>query len=174
MKKTEQRRNAKHLSLEKVSLELLVKRSQELWNNLRGMALEARLFKEIDLKSKHDRKELIKMASHAWIPFTSIDGMELTGWKLFELCSFGQLALEGWQMSNCVKSYAKNCSAGPVSIWTLKRVTKGSLRPAVTIAVNRKKRVITEARRLANRLLKDSEYKVVKLWAEKNELKLAI
>ena len=88
---------------------------------------------------------------------------------LFWSTSFGGLADE-----QLCEILCQNCSAGPVSIWTLKRLTKGSLRPAVTIAVNRKKRVITEARRLANRLLKDSEYKVVKLWAEKNELKLAI
>ncbi len=72
-----------------------------------------------------------------------------TQWTIQELCTSALLQLEGRMMHHCVGSYAKKCMAGEMSIWSLrsrKDEEEAEQFHVLTIAVDNKKRKVTQAR----------------------------
>ena len=70
-------------------------------------------------------------------------------WTIQELCNTALLQLEGRVMGHCVPSYAKRCAAGEFSIWSLRSrvdAEEAEQHHVLTIAVENKKRLVTEAR----------------------------
>ncbi|HJN51198.1 MAG: PcfJ domain-containing protein [Pseudomonadales bacterium] len=70
-------------------------------------------------------------------------------WTIQELCTSALLQVEGRMMHHCVGSYTKSCISGETSIWSLR--TRRDEEDAeqfhvLTIAVDNKKRKVTQAR----------------------------
>ena len=64
-----------------------------------------------------------------------------------EVLTNQELAAEGREMRHCVMSYAKRCQRGSVSVWSLQRkVGKGHPVRVMTIAVDNKRKLITQHR----------------------------
>jgi hypothetical protein len=67
-------------------------------------------------------------------------------WTIQELLSTRELAAEGSAMNHCVKSYAKSCKQGQVSIWSLQVVEKKKRTNVLTVAVDSNSRKINQIR----------------------------
>ena len=67
-------------------------------------------------------------------------------WTITEIVSNRALLEEGRAMRHCVVSYARRCAKGDVSIWSLQVNRAGAPRHVMTIAVDNRKLVITQAR----------------------------
>ena len=74
-------------------------------------------------------------------------------WTIQELLTSKELQAEGRAMNHCVSSYANNCLKGSASIWSM-QVSDGKTSPhrVMTVAVNNKSRVISQARGKYNAL----------------------
>ncbi len=163
-------RREKVFSLDKMTLQLIEKQSQTMWNELTEMGVKTGLFESVDLNNRKTRKNLISMARITWRSCQDVVALQSDDWALYELCSLGELAVEGREMSNCVKTYADHCYHGSCSIWTLRRIKQDKTYPSATIAINRNSKKITEARGTANRDLRDEEQRVIQLWMKQNRL----
>jgi hypothetical protein len=90
-------------------------------------------------------------------PFELTDRGEKPGgsvtWQIRELLSTKELVSEGRAMHHCVGSYSGNCQKGNTSIWSM-QVARGDQSPlrVMTIAVNNRSRIITQARGRYNAL----------------------
>ena len=70
-------------------------------------------------------------------------------WSVYELCTAQQLQTEGRVMGHCVFSYTDQCLAGAVSIWSIRVLNpeeEGLEKHVLTIAVDNRKRAVTQAR----------------------------
>ena len=80
--------------------------------------------------------------------YTEID--ERTGrtleWTIKEVDNHKALVAEGNAMQHCVVSYAKSIHKGTTSIWTLQVKAASRPRHVMTIAVDNKRRLVTQAR----------------------------
>lgn len=92
-------------------------------------------------------------------------------WRVRELLTEKDLYEEGRRLRHCVGSYASSCASGAMSVWSMERQRGENARvePALTIAVDAK-RVVVEARGLANRWASDQEKLVLDTWMKKGEL----
>lgn len=83
---------------------------------------------------------------------TGIDSKATRTWTVQELLSTRELAAEGSALNHCVKSYAKSCKQGQVSIWSLQVVENGKRTRVLTIAVDSNSRKINQIRGRFNML----------------------
>ena len=71
-------------------------------------------------------------------------------WSVHELVTSAQLGVEGRVMHNCVGSYADRCHSGERAIWSIRVVDLETEEPetmhVLTVAIDPKKRTVTEAR----------------------------
>jgi hypothetical protein len=71
-------------------------------------------------------------------------------WTIHELLTSAQLAVEGRVMHHCVASYTRRCVSGETSVWSLRvqdtDAPESEQSNILTIAVDNKKRVVTQAR----------------------------
>ena len=71
-------------------------------------------------------------------------------WTIGELVTSAQLGVEGRIMHHCVGSFSERCMSGSVSIWSIQVVDLEAEEPdpmhVLTIAVDPKRRAVTEAR----------------------------
>ena len=71
-------------------------------------------------------------------------------WSVHELVTSAQLGVEGRVMHHCVGSYADRCHSGERAIWSIRVVDLETEEPermhVLTVAVDPKKRTVTEAR----------------------------
>ena len=74
------------------------------------------------------------------------DGKPTRMWTVQELLSVRELAAEGSAMNHCVKSYAKSCKQGQVSIWSLQVVEDERRVRVLTVAVESNSRKINQIR----------------------------
>lgn len=127
--------------------------------------------------------DLRSAARHSWTA-SPYSGMQLTTgpadtperqvrWSLREIVTSGELFDEGRRMRHCVASYLASCSAGHVSIWSLKRQGHLAAEPTRSLTVSVMSGKVSEARGLANRLPTEQEWSVLRRWMRREGLKPA-
>jgi hypothetical protein len=103
------------------------------------------------------------------IPFRLEEGKDHTrrGFAITELLSSSELLEEGRAMGHCVGTYARSCTRGHVSIWTL-RVTDawGQETRLLTLEVWNQSRQIVQARGKFNRMASPKELAILGRWAD--------
>ena len=113
-----------------------------------------KLLRQVDAWYEHRTKEAALPAGQ-WqgvgaggLAFSEED--ESTGrtlrWTIDEIVTNRALLAEGKAMSHCVVSYARSCSRGATSIWSMQVKVNNRQRHVMTIAVDNKRGVITQAR----------------------------
>jgi hypothetical protein len=90
-----------------------------------------------------------------------------SSWRISELLSGHELAVEGKAMRHCVASYAASCHEGHCAIFSMTVKTSSSTKPTrcVTIEVDRGSRQIRQVRGRLNRDPKARERRVLSRWA---------
>lgn len=95
-------------------------------------------------------------------------------WHMMELTNSAQLRAEGSALHHCVASYANRCSRGVSSIWSLRRWQGERVRHVLTVEIDPKKRVIVQARGMANRVASGKSLRLLQDWAVREKLRMAI
>jgi hypothetical protein len=95
-------------------------------------------------------------------------------WEMIELTDSEQLRAEGTALRHCVASYSHGCWRGASRIWSLRRRRGSRVRSVATIEVRPATRTIVQARGFRNRYLTAREAQIVKMWAAREKLSLAI
>lgn len=95
-------------------------------------------------------------------------------WSIHQLRNRAELIHEGNQLHHCVADYSRLCSLGVTSIWSMKCSGRLSSRHSVTIEVDPENREIIQARGICNRWPTDEEQEIIRKWAEREELRIAI
>jgi hypothetical protein len=102
-------------------------------------------------------------------------GSEVTRrWQIIELTDTAQLRAEGAALHNCVASYGDRCYRGVSSIWSLRMGQGEKVHHVLTVEVDPKRRAIIQARGRANRLAAGKSLRLLKDWAGRERLRLAI
>jgi hypothetical protein len=91
-------------------------------------------------------------------------------WTLGELTSSAELLREGHAMHHCVATFARSCSRGETTIWSLRVEDSWGLHRVLTIQVNPKSRSIVQARRRRNAQPNPKDRAMMKLWARQEGL----
>ena len=86
-------------------------------------------------------------------------------WRIRELLSSQELIAEGRRMRHCVASYARSCSQGLCSIWSLEVETEAGVEPLLTIEVNPRRKEMCQVRGKHNRRPTEKEKDVLRRWA---------
>jgi hypothetical protein len=95
-------------------------------------------------------------------------------WQLMELTNGAQLRTEGTALHHCVGSYADRCWRGTSRIWSL-RVRRGDkVRHMLTIEVDLRRRAVVQARGWGNRAPSGRPLRLLREWAARERLRLAI
>ena len=95
-------------------------------------------------------------------------------WHLMELTNGAQLRTEGTALHHCVASYADRCWRGASRIWSLRLRRGDSVRHVLTIEVDMKKRAVVQARGWRNRPAAGKPLRLLKEWALRERLRLAV
>ena len=95
-------------------------------------------------------------------------------WQMTELTNSAQLRTEGAALHHCVASYANVCRRGASSIWSLRLLQGEKVHHVLTIEVDVRKRTVVQARSFANRLPAAKPLRLLKDWADRERLKMAI
>ncbi len=153
--------------------------------------IKKRSLEAVRRKSEHWHRDMIKLRNIGGGAWT---GMELPYWKyktgkadpnpsrsnevewhLYEICSGNELAKEGNKMRHCVAGYKSRCANGSIAIFTLRSNTPLlNNRKHLTIQVSPQTRAITQARGLANRLMRPQERVIIGKWARDNALRVSV
>jgi hypothetical protein len=94
-------------------------------------------------------------------------------WTINEILNSKDLSEEGRSQSHCVGSYSHSCSAGRVSIWSM-RVSNFQEERILTLEVNNSSRAIVQARGKCNRMPDQKSYGIFCEWAVKSGLSVNI
>ena len=154
---------------------------------LRAAEAEGLRFRQRDPTRAGLRNELRHVTRSAWEPMQGVRPLELRRkhhagsysiWSIREQCSHALLTSEGRAMGHCVAGYWRRCLRGCSSIFTLRRrVMSAKLDceiPHVTIEVDKRSRRIVQARGKSNCLPSVAERRLIELWAERNQLRMAV
>lgn len=95
-------------------------------------------------------------------------------WQIIELTNSAQLRAEGSALHHCVASYAEGCRWGASRIWSVRSQRGEKIRHALTVEVDPKRRVIIQARGLANRAASGRPLRLLQEWAVRERLRMAI
>lgn len=95
-------------------------------------------------------------------------------WQFVELTSSEGLRAEGKALRHCVASYASRCWRGASRIWSLRLIRGTKARAIVTLEIDPKQRAIVQARGFRNSLPSGRRLQVIRMWAERERLRLAI
>jgi hypothetical protein len=95
-------------------------------------------------------------------------------WQMMELTNSGQLRAEGAALHHCVASYDDRCCRGISRIWSLRLWRGEKVHPVMTIEVDPKRRAVVQARARANRAASGKPLRLLKDWAARERLHLAI
>jgi hypothetical protein len=95
-------------------------------------------------------------------------------WQLFELTSGAQLRMEGAALRHCVASYADRCWRGSSRIWSLRRSRGERVQHVLTVEVDMRKRAVVQARGWRNRAASGKPQRLLRDWAIRERLRLAI
>jgi len=94
-------------------------------------------------------------------------------WTIRELLSSKELIAEGRAQSHCVATYARSCSSGGTSIWTMDLQETQQRRKMATIELHSPTKTIRQVRGLRNRVATNSEMEVIRRWADREGLRVA-
>jgi hypothetical protein len=95
-------------------------------------------------------------------------------WLIIELTNSAQLRAEGSALHHCVASYAERCRVGASRIWSVRSQRGEKLHHALTVEVDPKRRVIIQARGLANSAASGRPLRLLQEWAIRERLRMAI
>lgn len=95
-------------------------------------------------------------------------------WEFVELTDSAQLKAEGTALRHCVARYASYCHGGTSRIWSLRSRRGSRVRSIITIEVNPRTNAIVQARGFRNRLPSARAMDLVRTWAARERLRLAI
>jgi len=82
---------------------------------------------------------------------------EHTRWQIRELCSNRAFNTEGRSLHHCALSYVKSCRSGNTTIWSLSAKVDETRTSVLTIAVDPRSRIVTQARGKYNASLAAAE-----------------
>lgn len=95
--------------------------------------------------------------------------------RIRQITNLKNLVLEGSEMNHCVATYASECLNGTSSIWSMNEIlTVGKMKRLVTIEVEEETKEVLQASGKSNRGLYKMEQKWLKMWVEKEGLKMII
>ncbi|TWU59274.1 hypothetical protein Poly51_20610 [Rubripirellula tenax] len=94
----------------------------------------------------------------------SIAGENLKIWTIRELLSSKSLTIEGRKLGHCVATYARSCSNGATSIWTMEVETFTGIEKRVTIEVRPATRQVVQVRGRHNRRMTEQEGGIIRRW----------
>jgi len=95
-------------------------------------------------------------------------------WELMELTDGAQLRAEGAALHHCVGSYADRCWRGASHIWSLRRRRGEKMRHVLTIEIDMKRRAIIQARGWRNGAATGRPLRLLREWAARECVQLAI
>lgn len=95
-------------------------------------------------------------------------------WQFVELSNSTQLQAEGFALQHCVASYAGRCRRGACYIWSLRLIRGSKARPVATLEVDPKRRTIVQARGIRNCHPSGKPLQLIRMWANRERLRLAI
>jgi hypothetical protein len=95
-------------------------------------------------------------------------------WHMTELTDSAKLRSEGAALHHCVATYAYRCDRGVSSIWTLRLWQGNKARSVLTVEVDPRIRAIVQARGRANRPASGRPLEMLREWAGRERLKIAI
>jgi hypothetical protein len=95
-------------------------------------------------------------------------------WTIVELLNSTALHTEGRAMHHCVYTYANSCRRGETTIWSLRLRAAGEEKRMVTIEVDPHKRTIIQARAKCNRWPGARSGQIIRQWASRAGLGLAV
>lgn len=87
-------------------------------------------------------------------------------WTIRELLDSQQLGEESRDLEHCVSTYRWSCNRGECAIWSL-RLDQAR---CITIEINNRTRTIVQARGFKNRFTDSKEAKIIREWAQQQEL----
>jgi PcfJ-like protein len=94
-------------------------------------------------------------------------------WTIRELLSSGELYREGLAMQHCVVSYVRDCAGRRSSIWSMRIENQLRRDRVMTIEVDMKRRMISQARRRRNVRPDGRARKILERWALQEKLTIA-
>jgi PcfJ-like protein len=94
-------------------------------------------------------------------------------WTIRELLSSGELYREGLAMQHCVVSYVRDCAGRRSSIWSMRIENQVRRDRVMTIEVDMKRRMISQARRRRNVRPDGRARKILERWALQEKLTIA-
>jgi len=107
-----------------------------------------------------------------------VEGSENMGnmrrWTIEECLNSKELEAEGRAQRHCVATYAEKCAKRQTSIWSLRVENDLGRKPVLTIEVDPPTRTICQIRGRGNRLPKDHEREIIRLWAIQERLRMAV
>ena len=130
----------------------------------------------------HGRLARAQQPAAEWPPsgiaaFEFVEGSERGGnlkiWTITELVSTKALVAEGRTMKHCVATYARSCSRGFSSIWTLEVDSFEGRRKILTVEVDHATKLIRQARGKCNAPPGDKHRGILRRWALEAGLGLA-
>lgn len=95
-------------------------------------------------------------------------------WELTELTTSAQLRAEGAALQHCVASYSYQCVRGLSRIWSLRRRRGANLRPVLTLEIDPCRWTIVQARGFRNRRASGRPLEIMRSWAAREKLRLAL
>jgi hypothetical protein len=95
-------------------------------------------------------------------------------WQMLELTDSAQLRREGAALHHCVASYADRCRRGSSSIWSLRMWRGENLHHVLTVEVDPRRRAVIQARGRANRAASGKPLRLLRDWAVRERLQMAM
>ena len=99
-------------------------------------------------------------------------GKSLRIWRIRELLSSHELRKEGAAMHHCVAIYARACSSGACSIWTLEVESYEGVKKLATIEVS-SGGLITQCQARCNKAPSQKDWEMIRRWATQEGLAVA-
>jgi hypothetical protein len=95
-------------------------------------------------------------------------------WHMMELTNSAQLRREGAALHHCVASYADRCYSGTTSIWSLRLWQGDRVHHVLTVEVDPRRHAVIQARGNANRAASATSLRLLRAWAARERLQMAI
>ncbi len=95
-------------------------------------------------------------------------------WQMLELTNSAQLRAEGTALHHCVASYADHCYRGISRIWSLRFWRGEKVHHVLTIEIDPRMRAVVQARGWANRVASGKPLRLLREWANRERLRLAM
>ncbi len=95
-------------------------------------------------------------------------------WTIRELLSSDELAAEGQAMSHCVATYTARCARRTSAIWSVGIEAAGGRERCVTVEVDPESREVVQAKARCNDAPDEASLATIKLWADRESLRIEV